>query len=321
MSELARIANQLLRLDSLIYRSNRELQTCPESEALALNIPGMDALRHQLKRRFEMIAGSQWMDVCNYRFHAEGNDFLPVRQIVDAIGGFQHTIGLTMDAQMFGKPKDNGRMSKEAVAESILRLGYCDGGDSRGDVGITLVAENRRDLLDSMNLAVSTVISIAESTDSEQVHTFSQNLGVGPIRAFSEWCHDHVRAGMGSKLTWMRDSKIQRVLTKSPDDWKSLKDTIGLVSDSLTDDVEIDGILIAANVKTRAFVIQSGDEYIHGHFRENVITRNNVAQIPKDYRFILKKTVRHNYATDRARIEYVLVELVRRSGPKPQSES
>jgi hypothetical protein len=321
MSELARIANQLLKLDSLIYRSNRELADHPESEALALNIPGMDALRQQLKRRFELLAGKQWMDVCNYRFHAEANDFLPVRQIVNAIGSFQHTIGLTMDAQMFGKPKENGRMSKEAVAESVLRLGYCDGGDSRGDVGITLVAENRRDLMDSMNLAVGTVLAIAESTDSEQVHDFSQRLGAGPIRAFSDWCHDHVRAGMGSKLTWMRDSKIQRVLAKSPDDWKSLKDTIDLVSDSLTETVEIDGILIAANYKTRAFVIQSGEDYIHGRFRENVITRANVAQIPKDYRFILQKTMRRNYATDRASTEYVLVRLDRHAGSKPSPES
>ena len=316
MSELARIANQLLKLDSLIYRSNRELQTSPESEALALNIPGMEALRYQLKHRFEMIAGKQWMDVCNYRFHAEGNDFLPVRQIVDAIGGFQQTIGMTMDAQMLGKPKDGGRMSREAVAESILRLGYCDGGDSRGDVGITLVAENRRDLMDSMNHAVGTVISIAESTDTDQVATFSQNLGVAPIRAFSDWCHNHVRAGMGSKLTWMRDSKIQRVLAKSPEDWKNLKETIDMVSDKLTEDVEIDGVLIAANYKTRAFVIQFGQEYIHGYFRENVITRNNVAQIPKDYHFVLKKTIRRNYATDRASTEYILVKLERRSSPK-----
>ncbi|MBN8458337.1 MAG: hypothetical protein J0M04_10935 [Verrucomicrobia bacterium] len=114
---------------------------------------------------------------------------------VNAIGSFQHTIGLTMDAQMFGKPKDTGRMSKEAVAESVLRLGYCDGGDSRGDVGITLVAENRRDLMDSMN--------------------------------------------------------------------------------------------------------------------QNVISRSNVAQIPKDYRFIIEKTMRRNYATDRASTEYVLVKLER----------
>ena len=112
-----------------------------------------------------------------------------------AISALQHTIGLTMDAQMFGKPKDTGRMSKEAVAESVLRLGYCDGGDSRGDVGITLVAENRRDLMDSMN--------------------------------------------------------------------------------------------------------------------QNVISRGNVAQIPKDYRFIIEKTMRRNHATDRASTEYVLVKLER----------
>ena len=68
MSELARIALQLRKLDSLLFRSNRELQSSPDSETLALNIPGMEALRRQLKRRFEVIAGKRWLDVCDYRF-------------------------------------------------------------------------------------------------------------------------------------------------------------------------------------------------------------------------------------------------------------
>ena len=88
------------------------------------------------------------------------------------------------------------------------------------------------------------------------------------------------------------------------------------MSDSLTETVEISGMRIAANYKTRAFVIQSGEDYIHGRFRENVISRSNVAQIPKDYRFIIEKTMRRNYATDRASTEYVLVKL-ERTGSRP----
>ena len=316
MSELAHIALQLRKLDSLIFRSNRQLQISPESDALALNIPGMETLRHQLKRRFEIIAGKRWLDVCNYRFHTGENEFLPVRQIVDAIGGFQQTVSLTMDAEIAGKPKDTGHITREAREESILRLGYCDGGDTWGDVGIMLITENRKDLLDSMNHAVNTVLSIAESTDTDQIHDYSQKLGVAPIRALSEWCQNHVRAEMGSKLTLVRNNHIQRVLSKSPDDWRSLKDTISLVSDSQTDDVEIDGVLIAANVKTRAFIIQAGDECIHGRFQQNVITAQKVALIPKEYRFYLKKTVRQNYATNRATVEYVMVDLTPLSGHK-----
>lgn len=314
MSELARIALQLRKLDSLLFRSNRELQAIPESETLALNIPGMEALRRQLKRRFEAIAAKRWLDVCDYRFHTGENEFLPVSQIVNAIGGFQHTVSLTMDAEMVGRPKDTARMTNQAKEESILRFGYCDGGDTCGDVGIVLVAENRRDLMDSMHHAVNTVLSLAESTDTDQIYNYSEKLGVAPIRALSEWCQNHARAEMGARLTLMRDSKTQRVLTKSSEDWKSLKDTISRVSDKETDKLEIEGILIAANVKTRAFIIQTGEGDLHGRFRENVITRQNVAQIPKDYRFTLEKTVRHNYATNRASVDYLLVSLSPLSG-------
>jgi hypothetical protein len=46
---------------------------------------------------------------------------------------------------------------------------------------------------------------------------------------------------------------------------------------------------------------------------------DHVAQIPKDYHFVLKKTIRRNYATDRASTEYILVKLERRSGQKSQT--
>ena len=320
MSELARIANQIRRLDSLISRSNRALQEDPAHAGLAVNIPGMEALRFQLERRFSSMASKIWMDVCTYRFRAAGHDFLPVRQMVQTLGGFQQTVGLTMDAQIAGRPKERAYLSKEASADSTLRLGYCFGGETYGDVGIAMVAENRRDLLDSMNQAVETVLSIAQSTDTDQVHAYSQTLGAAPIRAFAEWCHHHVRADMDAEVSWLRDSEVRRVVRKSPEQWRELKETIDLVSDSLSDEIEMDGILIAANSKTRAFVIDSGGDLVHGRFREGLLSRSKVAEIPKDYHFVLTRTIRHNLATDRITTDYVLVELTplrrpRRSDP------
>lgn len=319
MSELARIANQIRKLDSLIFRSNRELQVSPDHAALAMNIPGMDAMRQHLKNRFAILAGKSWMDVCKYHFHAADNLFLPVRQIIETLGGFQYAVGLTMDSLLHGRPKDKGRISATASEESILRLGYCEGGDANGDVGITLVVENRRDLMDSMNLTVDKVFSIAESTDTEQIHAFSEELGVAPIRAVADWCQQHVRADVGSELSWMRGNIVQRVIQKSPEQWRELKETIDMVSDKITEDIELEGTLIAANAKTRAFVLQSGRDYISGRFMEGVLSKHRAAEIPKDYRFFLRKTVRRNYATDRVSTDYALTRLERlRRPPTPE---
>jgi len=320
MSEIARIANQLNKLDSLIFRATRELQKQPGHEALAINIPGMEAVRHQLKRRFETIAGRVWLDVCKYRFQAPEDSFLPVRQIVETLGGFQHAVGMTMDALIHGKPKNTGRLSRTAAEEAALRFGYSEGGETFGDVGITLVVENRRDLLDSVNDSVQTVFAIAQSTDADQISTFSDKLGVAPIRAMSEWCQQHVRAGFGSRLDWVRDSQIRSTIAKSADQWKELKTTIDEVSDKLTEEIEIEGTLIAANYKTRAFVLQSGREEIHGRFRVGVLTEEKSAEIPVHYRFIIEKTVRRNYATDRVSTEYLITRLERLSRPPTPTE-
>ena len=71
----------------------------------------------------------------------------------------------------------------------------------------------------------------------------------------------------------------------------------------------MDGILIAANFKTRAFVVDSGGDLVHGRFREGLLSRQKVAEIPKDYHFVLTRTIRRNLATDRISTDYVLVEL------------
>jgi hypothetical protein len=321
MSELARIANQLRKLDSLINRSSRELQSHPDHPQLAMNIASLENVRKQLHGRFDILAGRSWMDVCKYRFHPSDNLFLPVRQIVETLGGFQYAVGLTMDAILLGKPKDRGRVSPTAADDGALRLGYCEGGETYGDVGFTFVVEKRKDLMDSMAVTVENVFSIASSTDTEQIHSFSERLGPAPIRAVADWCQQHVRADMGSELAWVRDNKVERTIEKTAEQWKQLKETIDLVSDKLEEEIEIEGTLIAANAKTRAFVLEAGREYISGRFVEGVLSKSKAAEVPKDYRFVLRKTVRKNYATDRANVQYSLLRLERlRRPPNPPSE-
>ena len=103
-------------------------------------------------------------------------------------------------------------------------------------------------------------------------------------------------------------------------EWAKLE-ADGTVSIGITDHAqEALGDIVFLELPAVGRIIKAGEEYIHGHFRENVITRQNVAQIPKDYRFYLKKTVRQNYATNRATVEYAMVDLKPLSGRKPSSD-
>ena len=94
---------------------------------------------------------------------------------------------------------------------------------------------------------------------------------------------------MGSELKWVRDSEVRRTLQKTAEQWQTLKKTIDLVSDSLTEDVEMEGTLVAANAKTRAFVLQSGPDYISPSLPGASSLKAQSRRRAKDYRFSLKK--------------------------------
>lgn len=310
MSELARLTLQLRRLDSLLFRSNQALQQEVEDVAMAVNVQGLEAMRRSLKGRFNVLAAKEWLDVCKYQFKPVNDLFIPINQMVDALGGFQHAVGVTADAIRQGRPKDRGNVSKTAATESALRFAYTEGGDGYGEFGVTMLVEHKRELIEPVEESVRTIFDIAESTDTDQIHAYSQRLGAAPIRALSEWSASHARAGLESSIQWVRDAEHTKSLNKTPVEWQALKKTIEMVSDSLTEEIKLRGILIAANIKTQAFVIEGPNkDLVSGKFAEGVVSRDRAAHVPRDYEFTLQKTTRRNYATDRVSTDYRLVSL------------
>ena len=309
MSELARIANQIKKLDSLIYRMNQTLQENDDHSALPHNIQGMEAMRKQLKRRFVKLADRKWHDVCTYDLHAQDEMFISVKNLAATLGGFHSALSLTVDAVMQGRPKDRGHISSCAAEHAALRLGYTDSGESSGDFSFTMVVERGKDFFEPVNASIDKLFSVAECNDTSQLHRYAQELGPAPIRAVADWCHQHVKSDLDSCLNWVKGSDVKRTLLKTTGQWQELKEIIELVSDSMTQQIEIIGTLIAANTKTRAFVIQSEKDYISGKFREGVVSKSSTASIPKDYKFVLDQTEQRNYATERTSVTYTLVDL------------
>lgn len=309
MSEIARIANQIKKLDSLIFRTSRTLQEHPDHAILPLNIQGMEATKRQLKRRFQALSNRHWVDVCRYDLNAKEDGFIPLKGVVTTLNGFQCALGVTLDAVISGKPKTSAHLSIEGAEQSTMRLGYTEGGDRSGDFAFTMVVEKRKELFEPINDSINKLLSIAECEDTPHIHRFAEELGPAPIRAVADWSNYHVKSNMDSRLDWVRESKIERTLNMSVDKWSQLKETIDMVSDKITEEVEVLGTLIAANIKTRAFVIQAEHETIAGKFEDGVINRNNAASIPRDYKFHLKRTEHKNYATERTTVKYTMVAL------------
>lgn len=309
MSELARIATQIRKLDSLIFRMNQTFQENADHPVLPHNIQGIEALRRQLKRRFAKLADRRWQDVCTYNLHAQGDEFITVRGLVAALGGFHNALSLTVDAVMQGRPKDRGHISNFAAEHAAMRLAYTDSGDESGDFRFAMIVERAKELFEPVNQSIDKLFSLAECDDTPQIHRYAQELGPAPIRALADWCHQHVRSDLDANLDWVTGGNVNRTLAKTASQWQELKEMIELVSDDLTEEVEVVGTLIAANIKTRGFVIQADKDYISGKFKEGVVSKSNTASIPKDYKFVLERTERRNYATESTSITYSLNAL------------
>lgn len=309
MSEIARLANQLRKLESLIFRSNRALKETPKDAYLPHNIQGLESLRRQLEARFQVLASRSWLDVCQYGITTHSDEFISIRELTDTLGGFHTAVGLTLDALINGRPKDRARISKTAGQEASLRIGYPRGGDQSGELSFTMVVEKRKDLFEPVNESINTIFEIAEAHDTPQIFDYSQKLGPAPIRAIADWSYLHAKHSIDSRLDWVRERKVERTLAKTSEQWMELKDMIAMVSDDFVDEIQVVGTLIAANVKTGAFVIQAEDQQISGKFKEGVITQGRTASIPKDYKFTIERKERKNYATERTTVTHTLLAL------------
>lgn len=308
MSELSRITTHLWRLDSLLVRANREQQRHPGHAKLAATTQGLEATRLALTTRFEVLASKEWVDVCNYRLRS-ADGFLPLAGITGTLSSFQNALSQTMDSIMRGVPRSTQHLSRVAEEESALRFGYTQIGDTSGDLDLVLLSENRRDLMDQIGCTADKVFAVAGCRDTEKMHEYSQTLGSAPIRAISEWSNSHIISQTGADVSWIRDNQPRVSIRKSLDDWKELKEIIGLVSDVKTEEIEVEGVLVAANVKTHAFAIECGDEVFSGKFVDGLISSNRAASLPWRYRFVLRKTMTENYATNRIHTRYQMTNL------------
>jgi len=72
--------------------------------------------------------------------------------------------------------------------------------------------------------------------------------------------------------------------------------------------MEVTGVLVAANMKTKRFAIETGNEDISGRF-EDAISKRHVVKIPHRYRAELERFEKRNYATDTVSVTYKLKAL------------
>ena len=309
MTEILQICQRLNRLRALQHQGDAVLRLHPEHPQLITGLDSADRLTGRLERRLERICAKKWFDLFRYTFQPSNDRPVPAMELAQSICSFQQLVGVTLDSLRTGKPKERATVPQQIVDKDYFGFGYSYAGAVDGAVGFTLIADNEKMLLDShLDQTFDTVLDLAASDDTEHIYNVSQRIGSAPIRVLGEWCNSSLQSDCSTEVAWWKDAKQKRAVQHTPESWRRLRETISMVSDTLTEPMEVTGVLVAANMKTKRFVIETGDMDISGRF-DDAISARHVVKIPHRYKAELERFEKRNYATDTVSVTYKLKAL------------
>ncbi|TWA87146.1 hypothetical protein FBZ83_1018 [Azospirillum brasilense] len=309
MSSLPDLQQMIMDTGALTSRLERLLAAHPESSSLGANIASLRKRQAKLEAAFREEADRVEVDVCNYRLIPEVERPLAAG-VGDALKTFQSLLSVVYDAVKYG-PKSTKRIGAEVWAQTALGFNYT----YAGSIGIVMTLPNERLLIDShLDEAMKTVFEMVKSPDSSTVLSHARQLGVGPVRAMHDWAQGHLAAGFGASIKWGRGDDIRsEVLVQMPE-LENLRRVISEASDENVDYWYVSGDLVGANVSSKTFHIKTEDMNIKGTFGA-AIGQAQTVELPKRYRFKLRRTTRVYYSTDKEDVEYFLEEI----DPKDQA--
>jgi len=252
MEDIIDIAGKLSETDAAIARWERVLRNNPREESAQEMIATLDKRRNELEGAFAEAAEREFLDVCSYRMALEENEPPKVSALARALSDFQSLLTVVYDALKNG-PKDQAKVSADSTNESALEFGY----SFAGSVGFVMTMPNERLLFGESNLdlAMKLIFEMAKAKETGQIAAYAKQVGVAPVRKIYQWADDHVSYGMDADIKWLRNQHIRSELRVNVPELQKLKETIDRTSEDKTESVEVEGLLVGADVKTCKFHI------------------------------------------------------------------
>lgn len=307
MADLIDIITNLRETESVISRMEKVMREHPESETALLSLKSMLKRQRELERAFSEAAHDDFQDVCSYRIFGEDDEKPKISTIAKSLGDFQSLLTIIYDAIKSGKPKETARVSAESAGETALEFGY----SFAGSVGFMMTMPNERLLIGETNLdeAMSQVFKMAKSQDTDQVAAFAKTIGIAPIRKIYQWAEDHVSSGMNVDIKWLRNEQVRNELRVDLQELENLIEIIAKTSEEKIEDIEVDGLLVGADVKTRTFHMTFPEaKEIRGELSE-ILTQDGEIQINRRYKAKIRKMTKIHYSIEKDEYSYILLSI------------
>jgi hypothetical protein len=307
MTALLDLENKLRTSSSAIGRLEAAFAQNP-SRGVYANILSLRKLQANLQSEFTMAADAVGADVCRYRLLS---DRPSVKAFASALNLFQAAFSQVFDCIHEKKIRDRKIISESSEDLTKLELAYA----FSGSFGIALTLPNSKMLfpdmptdLDKAAYAVFGVITTGASHDT--VSKMVAQLGRAPLSAIYEWSKSSAENDAGAGIHWVRGDKTKAELIIQTQQFAEVSANLEARSETVTDEVVIDGVLVGADTKSHRFHFITGDtdDSIRGNFSE-AISEHQQAKLPSKYRARLQKNTEISYATNAENVKWFLQGL------------
>ncbi len=305
MNALLDIVQKLTDTQAAIRKTEELLRECAGDRVILANLESLTKRASKLEDEFLVASHHAHLDVCTYRMFAEEAVDYPILAVGTALSDLQRWFSIIYDALKNG-PKKRAKLPPDVVQESTLNFAF----SFTGSLGVALTIPSERMLFENdLQRAMQKTIEMLRADSSDQVLYFAKELGRASIHAFYRWIDDHVKAGTGADLKWLRERQEVASIRVGHAHMANLEKAIEVMSDTEERMIELTGLLVGADTLRHTFhmVFEEADE-IRGTMSES-IGKEYTVELPKQYFAQIRKSSFTNYATEQESIRYHLIAL------------
>jgi hypothetical protein len=262
MSDIDSVLNRLRRAYAAIDDVERAAKGHPGDRFVIANLQSLQSHASLLEQQWEDECRFTQREICRYRIIPQSLDRYSIAHVSKSLLDFQELFSQIYDVIKTGVRKQRARVGPDIAAETQFDFGFT----YPGSLGVALMVDSESQLFgenkfDQTVAAISDIIGI---DDDDDVRDLARNLGGAVVTKVFDWSKVNFVAGYGLDITWQRTNGTMRGGVIDAQALGKVVEIIQRTSDRSTREIEIRGVLIGIDKKTKRFrfVEHDGPDYV-----------------------------------------------------------
>ena len=253
----------------LVDRIRRAYEEIAKVERIAAQFPkdiyvqaNLDSLRYdaaELENEWAAETRQAQQEVCRYRMIPARANFFSIRAVTQSLLEFQELFSQIYDAVKNGAKKQ-ARLAADILDQTNFNLAFT----YPGSLGVAMSVDSRADLFTGeFDASIDTLMQISQVEDEHDIRDLAKALGNAVVKRTYEWAQANSAFSYSVDVDWTTLSGVHKGGMIDLTAFNRLVTLIGRASDSEKKDINVRGVLVGLDSKTRRFrfVDPLGDDY------------------------------------------------------------